>query len=167
MSEIDQADMLSWTAEVVAGFVSNNSVRSSELPELISSVHTALLGLGASKPEAIEETKPTPAISIKKSISDDFIICLEDGKKFKSLKRHLASAYSMSPDEYRAKWSLPRDYPMVAPSYASARSSMAKQMGLGRKPDPIAAAPQPVPDVVEPPVVKAKPKRKPALKKAA
>lgn len=117
-------------AEIVAAYVSNNPVPPADLPGLIEAVYGKLesIALGAEQ-EVVEA--PTPAVSIKKSITPDFIICLEDGKKFKSLKRHLRTKYDMSPEEYRAKWGLPSDYPMVAPNYAAARSQLAKAMGLG------------------------------------
>lgn len=129
-------------AGIVSAFVSHNSVPTSELSALIASTHAALSTLGAEPAPAAEE-KAVPAVSIKKSITPDFLICLEDGKKFKSLKRHLRTAYDMTPEQYRAKWSLPADYPMVAPAYAEARSNLAKKMGLGnqrRKAAPAAAA---------------------------
>ncbi len=120
------------TATIVAAFVSNNSVQAGDLPGLIESTHAALSRVTLGKVEA-EVVEQVPAVTLKKSITPDFLICLEDGKKFKSLKRHLRTAYNMSPEDYRRKWKLPADYPMVAPSYAEARSSLAKQMGLGRK----------------------------------
>lgn len=136
MSESEvQADFIQITADIVSAFVSNNSVRAGELPALIEAIHASLRNVIDTKPEEpVVETK-APAVPIKKSITDDYIICLEDGKRFKSLKRHLSTAYNMTPDDYRAKWGLNRDYPMVAPAYASARSSLARQMGLGRKRD--------------------------------
>lgn len=120
------------TAEIVCSYVSNNPVPVSELPSLIASVHASLKSLSSNPAEPIVEPK-TPAVNPKKSVLNDYIICLEDGKKFKSLKRHLSTHYNLTPDEYRAKWNLPRDYPMVAPSYAAARSELAKKTGLGRK----------------------------------
>ena len=129
------ADYIQITADIVPAFVSNNAVRATELPAVIEAVHTSLLKASEIKAEEPVSESKAPAVPVKKSITDDFIICLEDGKKFKSLKRHLSTAYNMSPDEYRAKWGLSRDYPMVAPAYASARSSLARQMGLGRKRD--------------------------------
>lgn len=119
-------------ADIVSAFVSNNSVPASELPSLINDVHAALhrVTVGAVEP-AVEP--PKPAVPAKKSITNEFIICLEDGRKFKSLKRHLRTQYNMSPDEYREKWGLAPDYPMVAPNYAKARSNLAKQMGLGQQ----------------------------------
>lgn len=120
------------TAEIVSAYVSNNPVPIGELPGFIASVHTALAALtGASKEVPAPELKP--AVNPKKSVHDDYIVCLEDGKKFKSLKRHLMSHYGLTPEDYRAKWNLPADYPMVAPNYAAARSALAKKMGLGRK----------------------------------
>jgi predicted transcriptional regulator len=128
-NESTELDVATLTADIVSAFVSHNSVPTGELPGLINSVHAALQGLGAPQ----EETPETlaPAVPIKKSITPDFIICLEDGKKFKSLKRHLRTKYDMTPDQYRAKWGLPSNYSMVAPNYASARSELAKAMGLG------------------------------------
>jgi predicted transcriptional regulator len=136
MSEsMGEADYIQITADIVSAFVSNNAVRASELPSIIEAVHTSLLKASDLKTEEPAPESKVPAVPVKKSITDEFIICLEDGKKFKSLKRHLSTAYNMSPDEYRAKWGLSRDYPMVAPAYASARSNLARQMGLGRKRD--------------------------------
>lgn len=119
------------TAEVVAAYVSNNVVQTSDLPGLIANVHSAL-GSTASG-ESITTERPKPAVPVRKSVQNDYIICLEDGMKFKSLKRHLMTYYSLTPDEYREKWGLPADYPMVAPAYAEARSRLAKEMGLGQK----------------------------------
>ena len=119
------------TADVVAAYVSNNVVPISDLPGLIESVFTALNAAG--NPEASRAEAPKPAVPVKKSLTPDYLICLEDGKKFKSLKRHLRTHYDLSPEEYREKWGLPVDYPMVAPNYAAARSALAKKMGLGRK----------------------------------
>ena len=119
-------------ADIVSAYVSNNSVPSADLPMLLNSVHAALTKTAQGQSV---ETKPelVPAVSVKKSITPDFIICLEDGKKFKSLKRHLRTTYDLSPDQYRTKWGLPLDYPMVAPNYAKARSELAKTMGLGQQ----------------------------------
>ena len=119
-------------ADIVSAYVSNNSVPAGDLPALISEVHTALNKVGNGAAEAPAEA-PKPAISIKKSVTPDFIICLEDGKKFKSLKRHLRTQYNITPEQYREKWGLPPDYPMVAPNYAKARSELAKEMGLGQQ----------------------------------
>ncbi len=120
------------TAEIVSAYVSNNSVPSVDLPALIGQVHSALSRVSNGQVENSLEP-PKPAISVKKSITPDHIVCLEDGKKFKSLKRHLRTQYSMTPEQYREKWALPPDYPMVAPNYAAARSHLAKQMGLGQQ----------------------------------
>jgi len=124
--------LITLTADIVAAHVSNNSVAVADLPHLIANVHGALTKLGA--PAPIEVAAPEPAVSIRASIKPDYIICLEDGKKLKMLKRHLMTHYGMTPDDYRAKWGLPRDYPMVAPNYAEQRRSLAMQIGLGRKP---------------------------------
>ncbi|MEM7426905.1 MAG: MucR family transcriptional regulator [Pseudomonadota bacterium] len=124
-------ELIELSAEIVAAYVSHNVVPASELPQLISDVVGAVSAT-QTQPEA-EKEAPTPAVSIKKSITPDYLICLEDGKKFKSLKRHLRTHYDLSPEEYREKWGLPADYPMVAPSYAAARSELAKKMGLGQK----------------------------------
>jgi len=120
-------------ADIVSAYVSNNRVPTADLPNLIATTHAAITGLGAESAALAIEEKPTPAVTIKNSITADYIVCLENGKKFKSLKRHLRSAYGMTPEEYRARWGLPVDYPMVAPSYAEARSSLAKKMGLGQQ----------------------------------
>ena len=120
------------TATIVSAYVSNNSVPSADLPTLIGQIHSALTRVSSGHGEAPMEP-PKPAISVKKSITPDHIVCLEDGKKFKSLKRHLRTQYNMTPEQYREKWSLPPDYPMVAPNYAMARSALAKQMGLGQQ----------------------------------
>jgi predicted transcriptional regulator len=119
-------------ADIVSAYVSNNSVPSGDLPSLINDVHLALVKVAGSGSEAPAEA-PKPAIPVKKSITPDYIVCLEDGKKFKSLKRHLRTQYNMTPEQYRERWGLPADYPMVAPNYAKARSQLAKQMGLGQQ----------------------------------
>ena len=120
------------TAEIVSAYVSNNTVSASDIPALISQVHSALSRVsGAPGEPAAEPLKP--AVAVKKSITPEYIVCLEDGKKFKSLKRHLRTQYNMTPEQYRDKWGLPADYPMVAPNYAAARSELAKQMGLGQQ----------------------------------
>lgn len=125
-------DYIALAADIVSAFVSNNSVPVAELPTLIASVHATLGKLSSTGVE--DKAEPlTPAVSIKRSITPDFIICLEDGKKFKSLKRHLRTRYGMTPEEYRTKWNLQSDYPMVAPNYAAARSELAKNMGLGQQ----------------------------------
>jgi MucR family transcriptional regulator, transcriptional regulator of exopolysaccharide biosynthesis len=120
------------TASIVSAYVSNNSVPASDLPALISQVHSALTRVLSGQGDAAGEP-PKPAVSVKKSITPEYIVCLEDGKKFKSLKRHLRTQYNMTPEQYREKWALAPDYPMVAPSYAAARSRLAKQMGLGQQ----------------------------------
>ncbi|MCA8895574.1 MAG: MucR family transcriptional regulator [Amphiplicatus sp.] len=124
--------LIELTADVVAAYVSNNPVPVGELPNLIADVHAALGRVG-SVAEPVQVDKPKPAVNPKKSVHDDYIICLEDGKKFKSLKRHLMTHYGLTPEQYREKWGLEASYPMVAPSYAAARSQLAKKMGLGRK----------------------------------
>ncbi len=135
VNEMDSSaspELVTITAKIVAAYVSNNPIASAELPGLIAETHAALSrAAGRSVPAEREETKPK--IAVKKSVMPDFIICLEDGKKFKSLKRHLRTHYNLSPEEYRDKWNLPPDYPMVAPNYATARSQLAKKMGLGTR----------------------------------
>ena len=122
-------------AEIVSAYVSNNSVPASELPMLLSDVHAAIVRVASgSQPIVVEAAKP--AVPPKKSITSDYIVCLEDGRKFKSLKRHLRTQYNLSPEEYREKWGLPADYPMVAPNYAAQRSEFAKKIGLGRTAPP-------------------------------
>jgi predicted transcriptional regulator len=126
--------LLELTAELVAAYVSNNSVPAGDLPTLIADVHSALGRVGGAAEAVIAvQEKPKPAVNPKKSVADDYIVCLEDGKKFKSLKRHLMTHYSLTPEQYREKWDLDPSYPMVAPNYAAARSRLAKNMGLGRK----------------------------------
>ena len=128
----DNGGVVQITAEIVSAFVTNNKVEQGEVSNLIEKVHLALVKAPAT---AAEPEKPNlvPAVPIKKSVTPDYIISLEDGKKFKSLKRHIMSSYNLTPEDYRAKWGLPRDYPMVAPNYAKARSDFAKKMGLGRR----------------------------------
>ncbi|MCX7284684.1 MAG: MucR family transcriptional regulator [Novosphingobium sp.] len=137
MSEI-QNDMretlITLTSDIVAAHVSNNSVSVSDLGTLITNVYSALAGLD--QPAPVEEPAPEPAVSIRASVKNDHIVCLEDGKKLKMLKRHLATRYNMTPDQYRTRWNLPADYPMVAPAYAEKRRELAKKIGLGRKPAP-------------------------------
>lgn len=134
MSEqtVEHGELLALTSDIVAAHVSNNPVPLSELPGLIQTVYGTLTGLSQPEAEPVVELKP--AVPIKKSITDDFIICLEDGKKLKMLKRHLKTAFDLTPEEYRAKWGLAHDYPMVAPNYAKKRQALAKKIGLGRKP---------------------------------
>ncbi len=131
MSENTDASLIEMTVEIVAAYVAGNELPSSELPGLISTVYASLKNTHGGAP-AVESKELVPAVPAKKSVFPDHIVCLEDGKKFKSLKRHLRSSYDMSPDEYRTKWGLPADYPMVAPNYAAARSELAKKIGLGR-----------------------------------
>ena len=132
MENDGQPELVELTAKIVSAYVSNNSIVAGELPQLINDTHAALSRAtgNAVQPER-EELKPK--VPVKKSVMPDYIICLEDGKKFKSLKRHLRTHYNLSPEEYREKWGLPHDYPMVAPSYARARSDLAKKMGLGTR----------------------------------
>ena len=132
MADSSTANYIELAADIVSAYVSNNSVSAGELPGLINSVHNALLNVTSGKVEAPAE-QLKPVVPVKKSITPDYIICLEDGKKFKSLKRHLRTQYNLSPEDYREKWGLPADYPMVAPNYAAARSQLAKQMGLGQQ----------------------------------
>jgi predicted transcriptional regulator len=134
MNEEGRGDLIGLTAQIVAAYVSKNPVATTELSILISDVHQAL-ARASGNGEVIERDELKPAVPVKKSVTPDYIICLEDGKKFKSLKRHLRTHYKMSPEEYRAKWQLPHDYPMVAPNYAAARSQLAKKMGLGTRRD--------------------------------
>jgi predicted transcriptional regulator len=139
----EKSEFVEMTADIVSAYVSNSSVALADLPALISQVHRALADI-ATGAQAQEAAPPaTPAVPVKKSITPDYLICLEDGRKFKSLKRHLRTKYDMSPDQYRAKWGLAKDYPMVAPNYAAARSNLAKQMGLGQGGRKAAAAPAP------------------------
>ena len=132
MAENNDA-LVGLVADIVSAYVSNNSVPAADLPNLIATTHAAITGLGSAATAPVVDEKPTPAVSIKKSITAEHLVCLEDGKKFKSLKRHLRTAYNMSPEEYRARWGLQADYLMVAPAYAEARSSLAKKMGLGQQ----------------------------------
>lgn len=125
-------NLISLTAEIVAAHVTNNRVEPSDMPRLIGSVFDALANAGAVKPVA--EPAPVPAVSIRASVKPDHLVCLEDGRKLKMLKRYLATNYGMTPDDYRARWNLPADYPMVAPAYAEKRRELAKAIGLGRKP---------------------------------
>jgi predicted transcriptional regulator len=127
----DKSELIEMTADIVAAYVGANSVSAADLPSLIQSVHRALTGVVAGS-DVAEAAPREPAVPVKKSITPEHLVCLEDGRKFKSLKRHLRTKYNMSPEDYRAKWGLPKDYPMVAPNYAKARSELAKQMGLGQ-----------------------------------
>lgn len=137
MNEIEndmRETLITLTSDIVAAHVSNNSVAVGDLPVLITNVYSALAGLKPSEPAA--EPAPEPAVSIRSSVKNDHIVCLEDGKKLKMLKRHLMTRYNLTPDQYRARWNLPADYPMVAPAYAEKRRELAKKIGLGRKPAP-------------------------------
>ncbi len=130
-SQNPQTELLSLTTQIVSAHVSNNTVALPDLPNLIAQVYRTLSGVGTESPQAPE--RPQPAVPIKKSVTPEYIVCLEDGKKLKMLKRHLKTAYDMTPDEYRERWGLAQDYPMVAPDYAKQRSQLAKQIGLGTK----------------------------------
>lgn len=124
-------DLVGMAVDIVSAYVSANTVAAQDIPALIRTVHAALKEVAGEAP-AVAPNNQEPAVPVKRSITPDYIVCLEDGKKFKSLKRHLRTRYSMTPDEYRAKWGLPHDYPMVAPNYAKERSNLAKRMGLGQ-----------------------------------
>ncbi len=132
MSEPGPKGFVDLTASIVSAYVSNNPTTASEIPALISQIHAALVRVSNSGLEPVPEPAK-PAVSVKKSMTSDYLVCLEDGKRFKSLKRHLRTQYNMSPEQYREKWGLPADYPMVAPNYAVARSQLAKKMGLGQQ----------------------------------
>jgi len=132
MTDAAGKSFIDLTANIVSAYLSNNPTPASEIPNLISQVHAALLRVASGRTEAPAEPAK-PAVSLKKSINPDYLVCLEDGKRFKSLKRHLRSRYNMTPEQYRDKWGLPADYPMVAPNYAVARSQLAKKMGLGQQ----------------------------------
>jgi predicted transcriptional regulator len=132
MSDPANGNFIELTAGIVSAYVSNNTVAAGDIPSLIAQVHSALARVSGSGSEAPSEPLK-PAVSVKKSITPEHIVCLEDGKKFKSLKRHLRTQYNMTPEQYREKWGLSADYPMVAPNYAAARSQLAKQMGLGQQ----------------------------------
>lgn len=137
VNEHSESEILRLTAQIVSAHLAKNAITPEALPALIQSVHRTLSSVGATQPEP---EKPQPAVPIRKSVFADYLVCLEDGKKLKMLKRHLATSYDMTPDQYRERWDLPRDYPMVAPNYAQQRSSLAKQIGLGRKPaEPVVA----------------------------
>jgi predicted transcriptional regulator len=131
--ESTEGNVLGLTAQIVAAHVSNNPVPLGELATLIENVHRTLAGLGRPA-EVVPPTRPEPAVAVKKSITPEYLVCLEDGKKLKMLKRHLKTAYNMTPEQYRERWGLPPDYPMVAPAYAEHRSSLAKKIGLGTRP---------------------------------
>ena len=148
MDEQNKTGLAELTSEIVAAYVANNSVRPADVPELISSIHGTLSSLGKAPAPVAEAEPPKPAVPVKKSITDDYLISLFDGRRFKSLKRHLSSEHGMTPAEYRTMFGLPKDYPMVAPAYAKQRSSLAKSLGLGRRAAVIEAEPEvaPVPE---------------------
>ncbi|CAN7624791.1 MucR family transcriptional regulator [Phenylobacterium sp. LjRoot225] len=127
----EKSEFIELTADIVSAYVGKNSVSAADLPGLIKSIHDAISGVSSGQTEA-PVVAQAPAVSVRKSINPDFLICLEDGRRFKSLKRHLRTKYNMSPEDYRAKWGLPKDYPMVSPNYAASRSALAKSMGLGQ-----------------------------------
>ena len=142
MDEHNKTGLTELTSEIVAAYVANNPVPAAEIPGLISSIHLTLGSLGKA-PATVSESQPSkPAVPVKKSITEDYLISLFDGRRFKSLKRHLSSEHGMTPDEYRTMFGLPKDYPMVAPAYAKQRSSLAKSLGLGRKPTAMKAEPE-------------------------
>ena len=131
-TRVSNGEILKMAVEIVSAYVSNNGVNTTQVPELINTIYSSLHNLNGSTSVSETETLK-PAVSVRRSINPDYIICLEDGKKLKMLKRHLRASYGITPDEYRAKWGLPADYPMVAPNYAEQRSNFAKKIGLGRK----------------------------------
>ena len=131
-----ESELIELSSEIVAAYVGHNALSAADLPKLIAEVYTALKALGSSPVESASEPAK-PAVAIRRSITPDYLICLEDGKKFKSLKRHLMTQYGLSPQQYREKWGLPPDYPMVAPNYSATRSALAKSSGLGRKAPPV------------------------------
>lgn len=135
MTEHSQEQLITLTADIVAAHVGNNSVALADIATLIANVHTALAGLSSAEALEPEEVRPEPAVSIRSSIKHDYLVCLEDGKRMKMLKRHLSVHYNMTPAEYRQRWGLPADYPMVAPAYAEKRRELAKIIGLGRSPN--------------------------------
>jgi predicted transcriptional regulator len=132
MTDAAGKSLIDLTATIVSAYVGNNPMPASDVPALIGQIHAALQRVSSGRPETPQEPAK-PAVSLKKSMTADYLVCLEDGKRFKSLKRHLRTQYSMTPEQYREKWSLPPDYPMVAPNYAVARSQLAKKMGLGQQ----------------------------------
>lgn len=135
MNDQSQEQLVTLTADIVAAHVANNNVALADIPGLIGSVHSALAALSAPKVSEAVAERPQPAVSIRSSIKHDYLVCLEDGKKMKMLKRYLAVQYNMTPEEYRERWGLPHDYPMVAPAYADKRRELAKAIGLGRSPN--------------------------------
>jgi predicted transcriptional regulator len=134
-----ESTLITLTADIVSAHVSNNTVAVSDVPQLIQNVHSSLQGLGA--PAPAEQPKPEPKVSVRASVKPDYLVCLESGKKLKTLKRHLMTHYGLTPDQYRQKWGLSPDYPMVAPNYAETRRDLAKKSGLGRKRQPVEQAP--------------------------
>jgi predicted transcriptional regulator len=132
-ADVSAPNFVELAAEIVSAYVSNNPVSAADLPGLLTTVHTSLATASGGPASATAAEAQTPAVPVKKSVTPDYIICLEDGKKLKMLKRHLRTTYGMTPEQYRLKWGLPSDYPMVAPNYAKARSELAKAMGLGQK----------------------------------
>jgi predicted transcriptional regulator len=132
MSDATRNDLVELTAQIISAYVSNNAVVAADLPAIIGDVHDALTK-ASQRVSQSDRDELRPAVPLRKSVTADYIVCLEDGKKFKSLKRHLRTHYNLSPEEYREKWGLPHDYPMVAPNYAAARSALAKKMGLGTR----------------------------------
>ncbi len=161
MTEASSQSQIEMAADIVSAYVSKNSIPPSDLPALIDAVHKALGAITTGKRTGESEPAPElkPAVPIKKSVTDDFLICLEDGKRFKSLRRHLSTTYNMTPEAYREKWNLPKDYPMVAPSYAAVRSNLAKAAGLGnRRTEAAVAEPAPEPVAPEPAQEAEKPK---------
>jgi predicted transcriptional regulator len=138
--KLSSETLITLTSDIVAAHVGNNDVAVTDVPTLISNVYAALAGLGETP--VVEETKPQPAVAIRNSVKPEYIVCLEDGKKLKMLKRYLRTNFDMSPEEYRARWNLPADYPMVAPAYAEKRRELAKKIGLGRKPGTPAPKPR-------------------------
>ena len=146
MNEQNKTGLTNLASEIVAAYVANNSVPAADLPGLIRSIHQTLGTLGQAPSPTTEAEQPQPAVPIKKSVTEDYLISLFDGRKFKSLKRHLSAEHGMTPDEYRTMFSLPKDYPMVAPAYAKQRSSLAKSLGLGRRAAVAEAASEPEPE---------------------
>ena len=143
MDEQNKTGLAELTSEIVAAYVANNSLPAADLPALIASIHKTIGSLGQAAAPASEAEPPKPAVPIKKSVTDDYLISLFDGRRFKSLKRHLSAEHGMTPAEYRTMFGLANDYPMVAPAYAKQRSSLAKSLGLGRKPAVVEATPEP------------------------
>jgi len=154
MSAQSETELLTLTAQIVSAHVRHNALQPEALPALIRSVHATLANIGGAMPMPAE--KPQPSVPVKRSVFPDYIVCLEDGKRLKMLKRHLQTAYNMTPDQYRERWGLPHDYPMVAPKYAAHRSTLAKSIGLGRK-----AAPE----IVEPAIEEEEPPPPPVVRR--